>query len=76
MYIKKNERALYEVRSVNNGNFLISQVWRVLLSIFFYCVGIHAPEVWQNFQLYSLFTLSVAAAKVRRVFMSSAIFVC
>ena len=53
---------IYEVCSENNGNFLISRVWRVLLSIFFFFyVGIHAPE---------------AAAKVRRVFMSSAIFVC
>ena len=65
-----------EVCTENNGNFFISWVWRVLLSIFFYFVGIHTPEVWQNVQLYSLFTLSVAAAKVRRVFMSSAIFVC
>ena len=35
----------YEVCSENNGNFLISRVWRVLLSTFFYYVGIHAPEV-------------------------------
>ena len=36
---------IYEVCSENNENFLISRVWRVLLSIFFYYVGIHAPEV-------------------------------
>ena len=36
----------YEVCSENNGDFLISRVWRVLLSKFFvYYVGIHAPEV-------------------------------
>ena len=38
--------SVYEVCSENNGNFLISRVWIVLLSnFFFYYVGIHAPEV-------------------------------
>ena len=37
---------IYEVCSENNVKFLISRVWRVLLSKFsFYYVGIHAPEV-------------------------------
>ena len=40
-----NGDEIYEVCSENNGNLLISRVWRVLLSNFFYYVGVHAPEV-------------------------------
>ena len=44
--LQNSRAAEYEVCSENNGNFLISRVWRVLLSkYFFYYVGIHAPEV-------------------------------